>query len=340
MPGPVGRPLVRVSPDVSECSRIPRRRRPTRTASGARPRWWATAPAWRASPRGGGGPRASGARPAVTSTSSFGGSGWVLHTRCQRSVTTVQGTTSGLALERARDQLERRQVGVPLVGRRLPVDAVRLVAVEDGAPVDDVLAAIAPVVGELPVGGADVEVDRADADQLVPGEVPGGHPGRLLPPPVRHRVRLGIGPLVDAEQPAALRIAEVHDAVADGYGPAVRYRDREAGRVLVVVPAGGQLAARGGGRRGGGRRGGGTLARGRGGRGRGGCSGRCRPRRRLTGVAQQERAAEDRDEQDFQGDRDQQDPPAGPGAVAPPHRILARPGRGPGRRAGGAPRGL
>src|SRR5438067_5815278 len=217
MPGPVGRPRVRVSPDVSECSRIPRSRRPARTATSACPPSWAMVIALRASTHAGRGTTASTAAAAVTSTSRCGGSGWAL----QRSLTTRQDRASPLALERPRDQVEVAQVGRPLAVRRLPVDAVRLVVVEDGAAVDDVQPPAAAVVGELPVGRFHVERHRADADLLVPGEVAGRHPVLLLGLPVLDRVGFRLVGLVDAEQAAAHQVVVVDDAVALGAGPAV-----------------------------------------------------------------------------------------------------------------------
>src|SRR6266581_2692074 len=245
-PGPVGRPRVRVSPEVSECSRMPRRRRPARTATSAWPPSCAMVIAFRASTQAGRGTTASTASAAVASTRRCGGSGWVLHTRCQTSVTTVQGTCSLLALERPRDQIEVGQVGGPLAVGRLPVEAVRLVVVEDRAAVDDVQPGVAAVVGELPVGRLHVVGHRADADLLVPGEVAGRYPVRGLVLPVRHGVRLRLAGLVDAEQAATGRVAEVDDAVALGSGPAVGHGDGEAGAVVVVVPAGGERGARAG----------------------------------------------------------------------------------------------
>src|SRR2546430_1771915 len=87
--------------------------------------------ALRASTHAGRGATASSARTAVTSTSRCGGSGWVVQTWCQRSVTTDQDRRSLLALERRGDQREVVQVGLPHRIRRLPVEAVGLVVVED-----------------------------------------------------------------------------------------------------------------------------------------------------------------------------------------------------------------
>src|SRR6266545_5029811 len=245
MPAPVGRPRVRVRPDVSECSRMPRRRRPASTATRAWPPSWAMVIALRASTHAGRGTTTSSASAAVTTTSRYGGSGWVPQTRCQRSVTTLQPTRSLLALERLGDELEVGQVGLPLVVGRLPVEAVRLVAVEDGAPVDHVQPPAAAGVGELPVGRLHVEVDRADAHQPVVGEVARGDPVGRLRLPVRDRIELRLVGLVDAEQPAALGVAVVHDAVAPEGGPAVGDGDGEAGAVAAVGPPGRELSARG-----------------------------------------------------------------------------------------------
>src|SRR4029453_19611614 len=108
-----------------------------------------------------------------------------------------------LGAERARDELERREAGVPLRLRGGPPDAVGLGVRRHEAPVDGVDAAAAPVVRELPVGARLPEVDRPDADLLVAGEVTGRYPGVALVGPVGDRVHVrGVG-LVDAQYPSA-----------------------------------------------------------------------------------------------------------------------------------------
>ena len=91
MPGPVGRPAETVSPDVSECSRMPDSRRPAARAT----RPWAPSCAIVTTCRVGrhstGERTSTAATAAVPSSTSVGSSGTVAVTRAQNSAEDLHG---------------------------------------------------------------------------------------------------------------------------------------------------------------------------------------------------------------------------------------------------------
>ena len=86
IPGPLGRPCESVTPEVSECSRMPRRRRRASTAAVACPPSCAIVITVRASGHTRRLRTTTSAAAAVARTTSIGGSGWVSATRDRASV--------------------------------------------------------------------------------------------------------------------------------------------------------------------------------------------------------------------------------------------------------------
>ena len=83
MPGPVGLPRERVTPEVSACRRMPIKRRPVSTATRAWPPSWLMVTTCRVSDQARGmSTRASAAR-ATAITTAGSGAGWVAVARSQ-----------------------------------------------------------------------------------------------------------------------------------------------------------------------------------------------------------------------------------------------------------------
>ena len=85
MPGPRGRPFDKVRPDVSECRRMPDRRRPVSTAASAWPPSWAIVTKLRVNRQAGRITTQSRATTPVTRMTVRGGTGCAENSRPQRS---------------------------------------------------------------------------------------------------------------------------------------------------------------------------------------------------------------------------------------------------------------
>src|SRR6476469_1369585 len=92
MPGPRGRPRETVSPEVSECSRIPLRRRPVSTAATPCAPSWAIVTTCRVSDQACDQSTSTSATTAAPSTTVDGGAGCTAYTRCHTSCTTSTGS--------------------------------------------------------------------------------------------------------------------------------------------------------------------------------------------------------------------------------------------------------
>src|SRR5215218_1399140 len=97
MPGPVGLPTETVTPDVSECSRIPVSRRPVSSAASAWPPSWAIVTTFLDSRQAWYGATTANANTPVATTNHSFGSGWVPVRRSHISVR-LESCTSGLGV--------------------------------------------------------------------------------------------------------------------------------------------------------------------------------------------------------------------------------------------------
>ena len=89
MPGPLLRPFDTVSPDVSECSRIPASRRPLSSAATPCAPSWAIVTRWRVRRQASGTSTSARATAAAASTSPADGTGAAVVTWSHTSATTL-----------------------------------------------------------------------------------------------------------------------------------------------------------------------------------------------------------------------------------------------------------
>src|SRR5664280_929251 len=107
MPSPRGRPEETVRPDVSECRRMPARRRPVNTAARPCAPSWASVTTWRVRGHATGASTSTAATTARPRTTGGGGAGWPASARCHtsRTTTSTQGAPpqldEGIRAERA-----------------------------------------------------------------------------------------------------------------------------------------------------------------------------------------------------------------------------------------------
>src|SRR5664280_525732 len=123
MPSPRGRPEETVRPDVSECRRMPARRRPVNTAARPCAPSWASVTTWRVRGHATGASTSTAATTARPRTTGGGGAGWPASARrhTSRTTTSTQGAPpqldEGIRAERAplgpsRPRLDEELFGV------------------------------------------------------------------------------------------------------------------------------------------------------------------------------------------------------------------------------------
>ena len=140
MPGPRGLPRDTVRPEVSECSRIERSRRPTSTATSAWPPSWTTVRPRRTRGQVAGPSTSSSATAPVARTKPASGTGWVDVARSQTSDSMLSsgeavGPNLAVLLEARLEQDRRRRVD-PALDQRDPAargDTGPQAMVEEGA---------------------------------------------------------------------------------------------------------------------------------------------------------------------------------------------------------------